>query len=81
MPGVSNEIQVMAFDLEGFAVSAGAACSSGKVGASHVLLAMGVDETTAGEAIRVSVGPGVTEEEIEAFADAWNRLAARLGRR
>ena len=81
MPGVSNETQVMAFDLEGFAVSAGAACSSGKVGASHVLLAMGVDETAAGEAIRVSVGPGVTEEEIEAFADAWNRLATRLGRR
>ena len=78
MPGVSNETQVMAFDLEGFAVSAGAACSSGKVEASHVLLAMGVDEAAAGEAIRVSLGPGLAEEDVDAFAEAWNRLAARL---
>ena len=42
MPGVSSETQVMAFDLDGIAVSAGAACSSGKVGPSHVLAAMGV---------------------------------------
>ena len=81
MPGVSGETQVMAFDLEGFAVSAGAACSSGKVDASHVLLAMGVDETAAGEAIRISLGPGLAEGDIDAFAEAWNRLAARLRRR
>ena len=81
MPGVSNETQVMALDLEGFAVSAGAACSSGKVGASHVLLAMGAGDRAAGEAVRVSLGPGLTEEDIDAFAEAWNRLAARLGRR
>ena len=81
MPGVSGETQVMAFDLEGFAVSAGAACSSGKVEASHVLLAMGVGETAAGEAIRVSLGPGLAEADIDAFAEAWNRLAARLRRR
>ena len=81
MPGVSGETQVMAFDLEGFAVSAGAACSSGKVDASHVLLAMGVDETAAGEAIRISLGPGLAEADIDAFATAWNRLAARLRRR
>ncbi len=80
MPGVSNETQVMAFDLEGFAVSAGAACSSGKVGASHVLLAMGVEEAAAAEAIRVSLGAGVTEGDADAFAEAWNRLAARLRR-
>ncbi len=79
MPGVSNETQVMALDLEGFAVSAGAACSSGKVEASHVLLAMGVDGAAAGEAIRVSLGAGVTEDDIDAFAAVWNRLAARLG--
>ena len=79
MPGVSNETQVMALDLEGFAVSAGAACSSGKVGPSHVLQAMGVDDTAAGEAIRVSLGAGLAEAEIDAFAEAWNRLAARLG--
>ncbi len=81
MPGVPGETQVMAFDLEGFAVSAGAACSSGKVDASHVLLAMGVDETAAGEAIRISLGPGLVEADIDAFAEAWNRLAARLRRR
>ena len=80
MPGVSNETQVMALDLEGFAVSAGAACSSGKVGASHVLLAMGIGETAAGEAIRVSLGPGLAEADIDAFAEVWNRLAARLRR-
>ncbi len=80
MPGVSGETQVMAFDLEGFAVSAGAACSSGKVDASHVLLAMGTGEPAAGEAIRVSLGPGLSEADIDAFAEAWNRLAARLRR-
>ena len=78
MPGVSGETQVMAFDLQGFAVSAGAACSSGKVEASHVLLAMGAGEKAAGEAIRVSLGPGLSERDIDAFAEAWNRLAARL---
>ncbi len=80
MPGAPNDTQVMAFDLEGFAVSAGAACSSGKVGASHVLQAMGVDDRAAGEAIRISLGPGVTAADIDAFAAAWNRLAARLRR-
>ena len=80
MPGVSGETQVMAFDLDGFAVSAGAACSSGKVGASHVLLAMGVDETAAGEAVRVSLGAGLAARDIDTFAEAWNRLAARVRR-
>ncbi len=78
MPGVPSETQVMIFDLEGFAVSAGAACSSGKVEASHVLRAMGVGEIAAGEAIRVSLGPGLTDNDIDAFAEAWNRLAARF---
>ena len=80
MPGVSGETQVMAFDLQGFAVSAGAACSSGKVEASHVLLAMGLGRAAAGEAVRVSLGPGLAEADIDAFAEAWNRLAARLRR-
>ncbi len=78
MRGASAETQVMAFDLEGFAVSAGAACSSGKVAASHVLLAMGAGAEAAGEAIRVSLGPGVAEADIDAFAAAWNRIAARF---
>ncbi|MEO0359956.1 MAG: cysteine desulfurase family protein [Pseudomonadota bacterium] len=72
VPGWKGETQVMAMDLAGFAVSAGSACSSGKVNrASRVLLAMGFDETTASSAIRVSIGPTTTEAEVTAFADAW----------
>ena len=70
-PGWKGETQVMAMDLAGFAVSAGSACSSGKVKASRVLKAMGFDEVQASQAIRVSLGPGVTEEEVLRFADAW----------
>ncbi|NBE08563.1 cysteine desulfurase family protein [Paragemmobacter ruber] len=70
-PGWKGETQVMAMDLAGFAVSAGSACSSGKVRASRVLLAMGFDEVQAAQAIRVSLGPGVTKEEVLRFADVW----------
>ncbi len=70
--GWKGETQVMQMDLAGFAVSAGSACSSGKVQkASRVLLAMGFDEVTASSAIRVSLGPTTTEAEVMAFADAW----------
>ena len=58
-------------DLAGFAISAGSACSSGKVKASRVLKAMGFDEAQASSAIRVSLGPGVTKEEVLRFADVW----------
>ena len=61
----------MQMDLAGFAVSAGSACSSGKVGASRVLLAMDFDDETAASAIRVSMGPTTTEAEVTAFADTW----------
>ncbi|MEL7000429.1 MAG: aminotransferase class V-fold PLP-dependent enzyme [Pseudomonadota bacterium] len=72
VPGWKGETQVMQMDLAGFAVSAGSACSSGKVNkASRVLLAMGFDEITAASAIRVSMGPTTTEAEVMAFADAW----------
>ena len=60
MPGVEAMVQLIALDLAGFAVSAGAACSSGRVKASHVLLAMGLAERAAGEAIRVSIGWATT---------------------
>jgi cysteine desulfurase len=70
-PGWRGETQVMAMDLAGFAVSAGSACSSGKVRASRVLRAMGMSEAEAGCSIRVSLGPGVTKDEVLRFADAW----------
>ncbi len=72
-PGWKGETQVMAMDLAGFAVSAGSACSSGKVRASAVLKAMGYDEASAASAIRVSLGPETTEDEIMRFAETWLR--------
>ncbi|MEL7117186.1 MAG: cysteine desulfurase family protein [Pseudomonadota bacterium] len=69
--GWKGETQVMSMDLAGFAISAGSACSSGKVRASGVLRAMGYDDEVAGSAIRVSLGPTTTEEDIGRFVDAW----------
>jgi len=76
-PGWKGETQVMAMDLAGFAISAGSACSSGKVRASRVLRAMGYGEAEAGQAIRISIGPGVTEEQVLRFADAWTKAYGR----
>ena len=70
-PGWKGETQVMAMDLAGYAVSAGSACSSGKVRPSRVLQAMGYDDGLAAQAIRVSIGPGVTKETVLRFADTW----------
>jgi cysteine desulfurase len=70
-PGWRGETQVMQMDLAGFAVSAGSACSSGKVKASAVLRAMGLDETQAASAIRVSLGLDTSREDIMRFAEAW----------
>jgi cysteine desulfurase len=70
-PGWRGETQVMAMDLGGFAVSAGSACSSGKVRPSRVLRAMGYSEVEAASAIRVSLGPATTQDEVERFAAAW----------
>ncbi len=81
MPGVGSETQVMALDLAGVAVSAGAACSSGKVGVSHVLLAMGVAEDEAGCAIRISLGWATTPAEAERLIEAWGALYARAAAR
>jgi cysteine desulfurase len=77
MRGVSNETQVMAFDLNGIAVSAGAACSSGKVSSSHVLKAMGVGDEEAHCAIRVSLGWTTRPNDIDQFVDAWCGLYDR----
>ena len=77
VPGWKGETQVMQMDLAGFAISAGSACSSGKVRASACLRAMGFDEAEAASAVRVSLGPQTTEAEVRAFADAWGAAATR----
>lgn len=78
MPGIKAETQLMNFDLEGFAVSAGSACSSGRVNASHVLSAMGYREDEASCAIRISGGWNTSEFDIKTFTDAWIALYQRL---
>ncbi len=70
-PGWKGETQVMAMDLAGFAVSAGSACSSGKVKASRVLTAMGFDDEAAASALRVSLGIQTRRDDVLAFAKAW----------
>ena len=79
LPGVRADAQVIALDLDGIAVSAGAACSSGKVQTSHVLTAMGL-AALSGQAIRVSLPWNVSEEAIDAFESAYARMADRLRR-
>lgn len=78
-PGIRSETQIMALDLAGIAVSAGAACSSGKVTRSLVLTAMGVPPGLAECAIRVSLGLGTTAEEIDRFLEVWTGLSPRIG--
>jgi cysteine desulfurase len=77
MPGVESQTQVMAFDLAGIAVSAGSACSSGKVAASHVLEAMGVERDEAMTALRVSLGWRTTRAEIDRFVEVWSEIYRR----
>lgn len=76
-PGWRGEVQVVQLDLAGFAVSSGAACSSGRVRASRVLTAMGLGEDAARSAIRVSLGLGTTGEDVDRFVDVWTTLARR----
>ncbi len=77
VPGLAGETQVMALDLAGVAVSAGSACSSGRVRASHVLRAMGASEEEAASAIRVSLGWRSEAGDVERFLEAWGRLYRR----
>jgi cysteine desulfurase len=81
LPGLSAETLVIRFDLAGVAVSAGAACSSGKVGPSAVLAAMGLPNDVARAAIRVSLGWNTTETDVAAFLAAWAAIAGRGDRR
>ena len=76
-PGFRAETQVMAMDLAGVCISAGSACSSGKVKRSLVLLAMGADDTLAESAIRISFGWETRPEDFERVADAWLEAARR----
>lgn len=71
IPGWKSETQVMQMDLAGCAVSAGSACSSGKVKSSRLLTALGYDDVIAASAIRVSIGPSTTKADILQFADIW----------
>ena len=80
MPGVRNDKQVMAFDLAGVAVSAGSACSSGKIESSHVLEAMGVDINEAITTIRVSLGAKTTKSDLDQFLTVWLELWGRESR-
>ena len=75
--GWKGETQVMALDLAGFAISAGSACSSGKVKASPVLGALGYDDDAARCAVRVSLGLETTEDDVLRFAQAWTKSYAR----
>jgi cysteine desulfurase len=76
-PGWKGETQVMAMDLAGFAVSAGSACSSGKVKTSRVLQALGLNDDVASSAIRVSLGIDTTEDEVMRCVQAWSEKRAR----
>jgi cysteine desulfurase len=75
LPGLKAETGQIAFDLEGVALSAGAACSSGKLGASHVLTAMGQDAKTG--ALRISLGAATTEGEVDRTVEIFAKIAGR----
>jgi cysteine desulfurase len=78
--GMKAETAVISFDLEGIAVSSGAACSSGKVQPSHVLAAMGVSPALTRGAVRLSLGWTTTETDIERCLGAWRKLATALSK-
>jgi cysteine desulfurase len=77
-PGWKGETQVMQMDLAGIAISAGSACSSGKIRESRVLRAMGFTPEAAGSAIRVSLGPWTTKDDVARFAQAWLAQRAKF---
>jgi len=77
LPGASNASLLVQFDLAGIAVSAGSACSSGKMKESAVLAAMGVAPDVAGGFLRISFGPHTTDAHVDAFLHEWNRIASR----
>jgi cysteine desulfurase len=74
MPGMASSAQLIQLDMAGVAVSAGSACSSGSLKASHVLSAMGWDDGDAAEVIRVSFGPDTSRADVYRFIEAWKRI-------
>ncbi|WP_276308598.1 aminotransferase class V-fold PLP-dependent enzyme [Sphingorhabdus sp. YGSMI21] len=80
MPGVAANTQLIKFDMAGFSVSAGSACSSGTLKTSHVLEAMGTDPQMAREVIRVSIGRDTSRAHIYAFIDKWKSIFAESRR-
>jgi cysteine desulfurase len=77
LPGGSSASLLVQFDLAGIAVSAGSACSSGKMKESAVLAAMGVSADIANGFLRISFGPCTSEAEVDAFLAEWTRIAGR----
>jgi cysteine desulfurase len=81
VPGMKAETAIISFDLNGIAVSSGSACSSGKVQASHVLAAMGVEPSLAQGAVRVSLGWSTSESDIENLLNALTKVVSSLRKR
>lgn len=81
VPGFSAETQVIQFDLKGVSISSGSACSSGKVERSHVLSAMGVGDDLIFSALRLSLGRGSTEADIERFLEVWGAIYKEVKKR
>ena len=78
MPGAVSASLLVQFDLAGIAVSAGSACSSGAMKASHVLAAMEVPAEIAGSFLRISFGPETSEADVDRFLSEWARIAERV---
>ena len=81
IPGLDGEWLVMELDKRGIAVSSGSACHSGSGEPSHVLMAMGLDATTAKGALRVSFGAGNTGQDADAVCAALKEIVSTLGKR
>jgi cysteine desulfurase len=81
LPGASNASLLVQFDLAGIAVSAGSACSSGKMKRSAVLAAMRVEPEVADGFLRISFGPSTGEADVDSFVAEWKRIAGRASAR
>ena len=74
MPNIESQLQIVSFDLKGVAVSSGSACSSGKIGSSHVLQALGFSQQDSRCAIRVSLASSNTRDEVDFFCQVWQEI-------